>query len=80
MGSPARTMSEFYRKLAGVRDKLKVWNREVFGHIGTRVTELEKIMHTKEVEYDMERTVMSKIACHEARATYMQHLAIECDF
>nr|XP_027109211.1 uncharacterized protein LOC113729081 [Coffea arabica] len=67
-------MSEFYRKMSRVRGKLRAWNKEVFGHIGSRVAELEKVMRITELQYDMERTVMPKIAYHEAMAAYMKQL------
>ncbi|XP_071926970.1 uncharacterized protein [Coffea arabica] len=35
-------MSEFYRKMLCVRAKLRTWNKEVFGHIGNKVAELEQ--------------------------------------
>ncbi|XP_071921766.1 uncharacterized protein [Coffea arabica] len=79
-GTPARTMSEFYRKLVAVQDKLRARNKEVFGHIGARVADLEKVMCTAELRYDMERTVPAKISYHEARAAYMKQMAIECEF
>ena len=71
MAGLAGTVSEFYRKVSRVRTKLRAWNREVFGHIGMGVVELEKVTHTTELRYDMERSVASKIAYHEARAAYM---------
>ena len=77
---PARTMTEFYRKLVTVWGKLRAWNKDIFGQIGTRVADLEKTLCTVELRYDMERTVPTKIAYHEARAAYMKQLAIECKF
>ena len=73
-------MSEFYRKLVHVRAKLRTWNKEVFGHIGNRVAECEQVMRAKELQYDMERTEMAKIAYHEARVAYMHQLPIDCEF
>ncbi|XP_027122245.1 uncharacterized protein [Coffea arabica] len=79
-GGPSRTMSEFYQKLLGVKSKLRVWNKEVFRNIGTRVAELERDMRTTEMQYDTGRTVAAKIVYHEARAAYMKQLAVECGF
>ncbi|XP_027158364.1 uncharacterized protein LOC113759985 [Coffea eugenioides] len=79
-GGPSRTMSEFFQKLLGVKSKLKVWNKEVFRNIETRVAELERDMRAAEMQYDTGRTVEAKIVYHEARAAYMKQLAVECGF
>ena len=79
-GIPVRTMPELHRKLAAVRSKLRVWNKEVFGNIGDRVVELGQTMKANEERYDREHTTAAKIDYHEARAAYMHQLAIECDF
>nr|XP_027122211.1 uncharacterized protein LOC113739165 [Coffea arabica] len=73
-GIPVRTMPELHRKLAAVRSKLRVWNKEVFGNIGDRVVELGQIMKAKEERYDREHTTAAKIDYHEARAAYMHQL------
>ena len=52
----------------------------MFGHIGTRVAELEKVMRAEEFRNDMLRTLASKITYHEARAAYLKQLAIDCEF
>ncbi|XP_071933198.1 uncharacterized protein [Coffea arabica] len=71
-----------HRSFLGVvqESKLRVWNKEVFRNIETRVAELERDMRTAEMQYDTGRIVAAKIVYHEARAAYMKQLAVECGF
>ncbi|XP_027157509.1 uncharacterized protein LOC113759136 [Coffea eugenioides] len=65
-------MVRFYNKLKTVQDKLKQWNREVFGNVSSKVAEAEQELKQRESEYDLIRDEESKIHLHEARARYNQ--------
>ncbi|XP_027169914.1 uncharacterized protein LOC113769603 [Coffea eugenioides] len=73
-------MVRFYNKLKTVRDKLKQWNRVVFGNVSSKVAEAEKDLKQREAEYDLLRSEESKIHLHEARARYNRTLSMECEF
>ncbi|XP_071914026.1 uncharacterized protein [Coffea arabica] len=53
-GRPVTHDVRFLSKTVGVRNKLRVWNKEVFRNIGTRVAELKREMRTAEMQYDTE--------------------------
>ncbi|XP_071909685.1 uncharacterized protein [Coffea arabica] len=65
-------MVRFYNKLKTIRDKLKQWNREVFGNVSSKVVEAEQELKQRESEYNLIRDEESKIHLHEARARYNQ--------
>ena len=73
-------MVRFYNKLKSVWDKLKQWNREVFGNVSSKVVEAEQELKQRESEYDLIRDEESTIHLHEARAIYNWALSIECEF
>ncbi|XP_071902386.1 uncharacterized protein [Coffea arabica] len=73
-------MNRFFNKLVKVKEELRIWNRETFGDIPTRVKIAESNYRLREAEYDRSRDEVARSLLHEARATYNRELAIECEF
>ena len=73
-------MEKLFKKLMCVKKCLRCWNKEIFGHISSKVKQAEEYLLQSEQTYDNLRGEVSRIKLGEARAVPAKQLSIEGDF
>ncbi|KAL0361196.1 UNVERIFIED_CONTAM: hypothetical protein Sradi_3804100 [Sesamum radiatum] len=73
-------MAKLAEKLKRVKQRLKQWNKDVFGDIFSNVKAAEEVMTRAERTYDVDPTDLNLMEMNRCTALYQQSLSIEEDY
>lgn len=70
-------MDRFANKLKAIKNRLKFWNRDIFGRVDQMVKEAEDLLMETEHAFEQDPSEANKILVCQAKRNYNEKLAIE---
>ncbi|XP_060182174.1 uncharacterized protein LOC132611821 [Lycium barbarum] len=76
----ANTFTEFQAKMKKVKQALEKWSKDTYGNIFQQISTLEDVIKVKELQFELNPSIMNRAALHKAQANLNNYLHLQEEY